>query len=83
MTPFVRAFAGQAATDTYVKLKKLVGRTRKSLPVAGQPAPATGYIRIADPCTGLQIIVPEPIPLEAIRALRTMDMSELKDRRPS
>jgi hypothetical protein len=79
--PFAQAIAGKAADDAYAKLRTLLGR-RNPHPELDQAKPAwvAGYIRIVDPDTGLQLIVPDPVPPDAVRKLLIMDRSELGNR---
>ncbi len=44
------------------------------------PPEGSGFVSMHDPEADLQIVMPDPIPLEAVRQLTAMDRSELRNR---
>lgn len=93
--PFVQAVAGKSADDVYAGLRaRLPRRGRPAAdPSASDPAGsdtgtpdphvphgACGFVSIQDPEADLQLVVPDPIPPDAVRQLMAMDRSELRGR---
>jgi hypothetical protein len=50
------------------------------MPTAQSASNGSGFVSVHDPETDLQIVMPDPIPLAAVRQLTTMDRSELRNR---
>jgi hypothetical protein len=82
IVPFVQAVAGRSADDAYTALRARLTRPRRSAPdTPAPPEPAeSAYVSILDPEADLQLVVPEPIPPDAVRQLAAMDRSELRGR---
>ncbi|MFF9347220.1 hypothetical protein [Streptomyces sp. NPDC014734] len=56
--------------------------TPASVPVPAHPAPpaASEYVSVLDPEADLHLVVPDPVPPEALRRLAAMDRAELRGR---
>lgn len=84
--PFVQAITKKSADDAYAGLRARLTERRKATAEVGAtettpPAPSTsGHLSITDPEVDLQLVVPDPIPPEAVRQLAAMDRSELRGR---
>jgi hypothetical protein len=76
--PFVQAVIGKSAEDAYASLRSLLGR-RKPLAVSTDDGNIDSkYLSIVDPEENIQLVVPDPVPLAAVRQLAAMDRSELR-----
>ncbi|WP_405803321.1 hypothetical protein [Streptomyces sp. NBC_01187] len=88
--PFVQAVAGRSAEDAYAGLRTRLARSEEAdpdpapdpaSPDPASPGPApSGYVSIVDPDADLQLVVPDPMPPDAVRQLVAMDRSELRGR---
>ncbi|MEV6056349.1 hypothetical protein [Streptomyces sp. NPDC052107] len=93
--PFVQAVAGKSADDVYAGLRARLARRGRPAPDpsasdsagsdTGTPDPhvphdASGFVSIRDPEADLQLVMPDPVPPDAVRQLMTMDRSELRGR---
>ena len=67
VVPFVQAMIGKTGEDAYRALRDVFARRRKSAAVV-------------DPDEDVQLIMPDPVPAEALRQLVDMPRDELRGR---
>ncbi|MFI2318488.1 hypothetical protein [Streptomyces sp. CB00072] len=81
--PFVQALVGKSSDDAYTSLRaRLQGsRSAEPAPVEAPPTAAPAeYLSVLDPETDLHLVVPDPVPANALRQLAAMDRTELRGR---
>jgi hypothetical protein len=81
----VQTIATKTAEDAYASLRRLIKRQKPPPKLEGgndtaENDPTARYLSITDPEFDVQLLVPEPIPPQAVRQLVIMDRSELRGR---
>lgn len=70
---FLKGIGGEIGTDAYAGLKKLVSRLRRDK--AGRPVVP---LVLADPDTGLRIVLDADLPADAYRQLSELDLAKYR-----